>query len=73
MLIPRIHMSPLTVADEHERARTSAFNVVFKNAPVRLADVIRLSGLVEIRAQRALKELLDQKFIRKSKNGYVVR
>lgn len=73
MLTSRIHMAPLTVADEHERARTSAFNVVFRNAPVRLADVIRLSGLVEIHAQRALKELLDRKFIQKSKKGYVVR
>jgi hypothetical protein len=64
-------MLPQTIAREHEQARTSAFYAVSRNSPVRLADVVRISGLVEIRAQRALKELVDQKFIRKSGNFFV--
>lgn len=60
-----------TPAEEHRMAQYSALHVVQKYSPATLKDVIRYSGLCEIRAQKALKDLENQKLIRKTPKGYV--
>lgn len=63
----------LTPTQETSVALISVFNTVSTHGPIRLNDVVRLSGVIEIQAWRALKTLLGQRFVLKSKDGYRVR
>lgn len=63
----------LTPAQETSVALIAVFNTVNTHGPIRLDDVVRLSGVVEISAFRALRTLLGQRFISKGRDGYKVR
>lgn len=47
------------------------FYAVHNYGPIRLEEITKVSGLVEIHAQQALKTLMDQRFIAKGKEGYL--
>lgn len=49
-----------TPAEEHMMARTSAKYAVERLGPLTLAQVMKKTGLCEIRAKRALEELVEK-------------
>jgi hypothetical protein len=55
----------------HAMARHSALAVVGQHEPVTRQDVCRKSGLCELSAARALKELLEMGCIEWTPTGYV--
>lgn len=60
-------------AEEHMMARTSTKYVVERHGPLALAEVMRKTGLCEIRAKKALEELVDKGVLVKRKWKYDVR
>lgn len=65
-------MRSITPAKEHQMARVGARYVVEHFGPCGLKTVMRYSGLCEIRAVKALKELHSRGEIKKLKNKYYI-
>lgn len=47
-----------TPAQEHAMAKTSAFYTVDRSGPASVQDVMRAQGLCELRAKKALEDLV---------------
>jgi predicted transcriptional regulator len=65
-------MSEISVEKEHRMARDSALYVVQRFQPTTLQEVIRKTGLAEIRAARALSELVKKGSIEKHGKRYIL-
>jgi hypothetical protein len=62
-----------TASEEHFMARTSAKYVVERHGPLTLAEVMRKTGLCEIRAKKALEDLVASNVLIKKDWKYDVR
>jgi hypothetical protein len=61
------------VAKEHSMARVSAYETVRWLGVATMKDVMQYQGLCEIRAKRALEELVDDGTLMKDGHRYRVR
>lgn len=59
-----------TPAEQHRMARSSALHTVRSLGRATVADVVQQQGLVEIRAKRALEDLVTEGKIRKEGREY---
>jgi len=61
-----------TPAQEHQMAMVSAYSTVQTKGQATVAEVCRNQGLVEIRAKKALEDLVKAKKLRKSGRLYYI-
>jgi len=61
-----------TPFQEHQMAMVSAYATVQRHGEATVADVCREQGLVEIRAKKALEDLVKAKKLRRVANLYSI-
>lgn len=69
----RIYSVVRTVQEEHRMARHSVLVLLNVEDGIQLSDVRRKTGLCEIRAALALKQLVEMKKVVKSKKNYFIK
>ena len=65
------HMKQRTAAEEHELAQHSALHTVRSLGRATVTDVVNQQGLAELRAKRALEDLLASGQVTKDGRYYV--